>query len=1672
MSQFSFHLSGKVAAAEPDVYARLVESDSTLPHKPPEGDALVMVRWLCARTHGKTVLEVGSSHAYTTVALAIGGSCVFSINAAPAAAREASRLISQQRHHVKGRVICLHGCFTNFNTSETEVDVIVVHEFPEERADWNSTIAKAAEILKRTGGILVQIAAIGITESIDRSRAQYFTDPYHALCRYFEEVDFDAVGTRIGFVARKPRQVSVEGQPSKLKEIDVLESTFYSLESYLRKQISSVSSKLNDANAKYRALGESHCTLKAKLEDAAQREKAASLQLIDAKNALQRANEETRALEVALHNQRRTETEVTQRLQAELEAMAKGCRDASSQVSEFEKTVKWLEEIRSVSQRLVGTLEAELKERSESLIRLQREYEQMSARLEVSTHERDVLADELEATRAEIEVLRSDHELTIARLMSEQALRAELSAKVDQANEKYRQVTSNQIPLLKQKLEEQTGHIRELQRRTEHLNEELGRVKEQERNALRTLGLIRSSVTYRAGLYLRAASGSLVDAIKLPLRLWRLRRQVQSSAVSPRTVPAADGNEGIDAEAPHAVAGGVLPSIPFEPDLAPLATKPLRQIRVACIMDEFTFGSYRPECDLTQLTPGRWEVELTDCRPELLFIESAWRGKDELWGSKVGHASQELQGIVRWCCERHIPTLFWNKEDPVHFETFLNTARLFDYVFTTDIDCIHRYKTALGHERVYLLPFACQPAVHNPIEKYSRKDAFCFAGAYYARYPERTRDLESFVRELPEFRPLEIYDRNFGKTDPNYQFPATYQPHIVGTLPFEDIDKAYKGYRYAINLNSIKQSQTMFARRVYELLGSNTLTISNFSRGVRLMFGDLVVTSDSGAEVRRRLEALQAAGRTDKLRVAGVRKAMLEHTYGERLSYALSKITGRDRRQTLPKFAVFGTATSTEDVCRLVAHVERQHTVEATLSIVLSAGLASDQAEAVLTESSARVTLLPDAVLKEIGIKELAEDANWLATMLPCDYYGPNYLLDIALATRYSDAQVIGKAAHHRWHDDGCELVVPDASYRPAERLVARRSAIALAAAETICAEEWLTHIDSWCYEHPAQLAIDPYSYCADVSADGSIEYVAEIVDDSVVDTGIDLSELIKLAEDIAPPVDRSANATFLSGRQLAYLMTGKPLSSLVGPGVDPGENDMSIALTRNSAIETRIEGETLVIGSELPDGKHEYLYATKTVDCSEIAEQLGDTAPGILPLHLEVEPGLNLSLVILFFDAERRRIGHVVEQPNCNQTIHMPAETTHIRFGLRIYAGGSARIKRLLFGHLDLDPPNILGQSDVLLLTNHYPSYDDLYRNAFVHSRVRGYQEHGVNVDVFRLRRNQPLAWHEFQNVDVTTGSQDALRRILASGRYRHVLVHFLDQEMWDVLKDFIDDIRVTVWIHGAEVQPWWRREYNYQTPGALAEAKLVSDARMYFWKRIFAEFRDNLRFVFVSSYFAREVMEDVGVELPEAVYHIIHNPIDTDLFSYRVKPAKQRAKILSIRPYASRKYANDLSVEAVLQLSKEPFFHELEFRFIGDGELFDETTGPLRGFPNVSVERRFLDQNEISALHKEYGVFLSPTRMDAQGVSRDEAMASGLVPVTNSVAAIPEFVDDSCAILAPPEGTKEMAEGIRKLYFDPDLFLRMSFNAAKRAREQVAKKNVLALELALFRPGNPDQC
>jgi glycosyltransferase involved in cell wall biosynthesis len=372
-------------------------------------------------------------------------------------------------------------------------------------------------------------------------------------------------------------------------------------------------------------------------------------------------------------------------------------------------------------------------------------------------------------------------------------------------------------------------------------------------------------------------------------------------------------------------------------------------------------------------------------------------------------------------------------------------------------------------------------------------------------------------------------------------------------------------------------------------------------------------------------------------------------------------------------------------------------------------------------------------------------------------------------------------------------------------------------------------------------------------------------------------------------------------------------------------------------------------------------------------------------------------------------------------------------------------------------------------VIVRQYPSYDDLYRFGFVHTRVAGYAQQGLPVDVFRLRNESAVSFQEYRNVDVITGSSADLQRLLEDGHHRSLLVHFLDEPLWNVLRHHVHTKKIFVWIHGFEIQPWYRRDFNNDTDQQRLAAQKESTARIAFWRGLLEEMPANLSLIFVSRMFAEQVMEDIGVRIPPEKYRVIHNPIDTTLFVYHPKPPEQRKKILSISSYATRVYANDLSVRAIQSLANRPWFGELEFRFVGDGRLFDEVLAPLRQFGNVVIERRFLSPDELRDMYREYGVFLCPKRFDSHGVSRDEAMASGLVPVTSAVGAIPEFVNAECGVLAPPENFAGLAAGIESLFLDESRFATMSLNASRRVRRQSDIDSIVAKEMRMFGSVSP---
>ncbi|WP_102159012.1 glycosyltransferase family 4 protein [Zhihengliuella halotolerans] len=379
-------------------------------------------------------------------------------------------------------------------------------------------------------------------------------------------------------------------------------------------------------------------------------------------------------------------------------------------------------------------------------------------------------------------------------------------------------------------------------------------------------------------------------------------------------------------------------------------------------------------------------------------------------------------------------------------------------------------------------------------------------------------------------------------------------------------------------------------------------------------------------------------------------------------------------------------------------------------------------------------------------------------------------------------------------------------------------------------------------------------------------------------------------------------------------------------------------------------------------------------------------------------------------------------------------------------------------------------GKHPYLVVTSGYPSADDLYNKAFVHTRVRYYRAQGFDVRVFDYdRRVTEPETYVFDGVPVTVGDDAALRSEVAHRGVRKLLVHFLTPRLGECLRGFGSDVETVVWFHGYGADGWHRRWWEHIDSGRdlreWVRGRDEHNARTRdFYQSYFDEQADRLQAVFVSAWFRDHVFgPDMGF-VPEKS-SVIHNPVDTSLFGYRKKNADDRLKVLLLRPFNRRFYGNDLAVRAIELGSRRDWFKEMQFTLVGDGDYWDDLTGRIAHLENVDLQRGFVAQREVPGLHARHGTFLVPSRKDTQGVSRDEAMSSGLVPITHAVDAIPDFVTNGeDAWLAPMDSAVELVEALERVHADPEMYLRMSETAAFRVRQQRSLGVIGPQELALF--------
>ncbi|WP_144899556.1 glycosyltransferase family protein [Luteimonas cucumeris] len=1059
------------------------------------------------------------------------------------------------------------------------------------------------------------------------------------------------------------------------------------------------------------------------------------------------------------------------------------------------------------------------------------------------------------------------------------------------------------------------------------------------------------------------------------------------------------------------------------PPGAPLPGK-IRDLKVAAILDPFSEASFSPECDLQMLLPATWEEQIRAFRPHLLLIESAWLGRDGTWRGMIAGRAPTLSALVASCRKAGIATVFWNKEDPLHFEAFIETARLFDWVFTTDADSVTRYRRELGHSRVQLLPFALQPRAYSPVCRAERENKAFFAGAWYDRMPERSGDFASLAGVFDLIAGVDIYDRNYDNQEGRGGFPARYQGMVRGSVPYRDTPDLYRRYRFGLNLNTVKDSPTMFARRVFELIGSGTSVYGNYSRGQKNMLGELAVASDDVENVFHRAyaehetpDALLVRSR----RSLALRKVLEQHTYRHRLKHIVRCALTGDMDDG--DGSVVGIASADNETC--LASVLRAYERQTARGISLYLRLPHNLHSAL----PSGVSVLNDEALQKRP--EETFGSAWIAAFHPDDYYGASYLQDLKLGRLYCSGEAIGKGAFLAVDGRGVRMTDGDQEFRKVTSLALRRSILR--------AEAWhgslaslLDSVSDGALHAPDMDSLDSFSYIENGNEAGIEAEAAQLLD-----AGVDIEDMYRFAAELPDlPAWPVTGNEWIDGAELSSLFVDVP------PGISVAARRHRLELCSTAA--NGMGGECLSV--PFPRSRLE--------------------RDGALVVQLDAPADRGWRCEIQALGARGDSLVSFELPAGVTTRIEPPEEACAYRLKLKVRGELVRHIDGLWLKSQPAQPVFLPGNGRLLLVSNIYPEGDRFYRNAFVHRRVLEYRRRGIPVDVIRVAAGEQQRSYEFEGVPVMVCSPEALQATLAISKHDAIAVHFLDESIWRSIKDVAGRTPTVVWVHGAEIQPWTRRPFNYTTDEEKADARNSSERRMSFWRKLLSDPPASLRLVFVSRTFAEECWTDLGMRLADDRWSVIHNPVDTALFRFEERSVDLRWNILSVRSHESRGYANDLTAEAVRLLSAHPLFPRMRFRLIGDGKLFDSNFADLRTYSNVRLERRQLSQAEMAEIFRENGIFLTPTRSDTQGVTRDEAMSTGLVPVTNAVSAVPEFVDHECGILVAPEDAAALAAAILKLVENEAQFLSMSKAASDRVRKQRGLERIIDQELALLSP------
>ncbi|CAH8719284.1 glycosyltransferase [Paenibacillus thiaminolyticus] len=659
-------------------------------------------------------------------------------------------------------------------------------------------------------------------------------------------------------------------------------------------------------------------------------------------------------------------------------------------------------------------------------------------------------------------------------------------------------------------------------------------------------------------------------------------------------------------------------------------------LRIAGMLDELSELFFPHECKFLNLDFTNWKEQIEEFKPHIFFVESIWNGFNKSWKRKLlPKPSDEFLDLLKWCNSNAVPTVFWNKEDPIHFTTFLHIASYFDYVLTTDLDCVPLYKRLLGHDQIYCMPFASCVQIYSPLEKYKRVNAACFAGSFYNKREERKKDFEDMIENLTKYGEVVIYDRNPYPGNTDYMYPKKYKKLIAGSLPPSKVDIAYKSYTMGITLNIVKHSSTMQARRAFELLSCNTLVVSNECQGLKTIFGDLIIQFEDPDTFQRRLTAvLSDQLLLDKIRLAALRKVLSQHTYKERIEFIYEIVYKTSANSNSPRITIYSIVEDIAEATSVITLFKRQKYQYKRLYIF------TDKWSSISNQiDDSNISVVPKSSMSSA----IFNDSDYCAFLRPNNYYGENYLTDLVLSLKYEKVTAVGKGCYYSYRDNSFELKDGNKKYVITDNLKIDRSIISVNYIKEIGFES--NFIDSSTINGVPCLSIDPFNFC-----EGYPFEKCDLVDDIELNEGVSMQVINEISDFIKPESLYYDIPLSIKGNHLFNIVhTPKSLQKYI-------TSDGSVGLYTVDSIKKTIK-----------------LDFRKKITVEEYCN-----SEGLICVYLNTVVQGHFRLLCSFYDAQDRYLGANQLLPTGCTTIRKKESSHYLTFTMEIKSDVQVIIKEI----------------------------------------------------------------------------------------------------------------------------------------------------------------------------------------------------------------------------------------------------------------------------------------------------------------------------------------------------------------------------------------------------------